>query len=84
MKKIIIGFVAMLMLVISTVSFANVQKCDDVNHQHDVSTTQITLYGAHCRGTLGCGCPGFAPITNGDVWQQAYCRHCGHARGYHR
>lgn len=47
-------------------------------------TSQRTMQGTHCSGTVGCGCPGFSPITNGDVWQQAYCRHCGHRRGCHK
>lgn len=37
----------------------------------------------HCTETVGCDCPGFDPITNGEVWQQSYCRHCGHKKRNH-
>lgn len=48
------------------------------------TATHLTSQGTHCNGTAGCGCPGFSPITNGDVWQQAYCRHCGHKKSAHK
>ena len=52
-------------------------------HEHD-SRIEVCMQGAHCNGTIGCSCSGFAPITNGDVWQQAYCRKCGHSKSVHR
>ena len=48
------------------------------------TASQLNSHGAHCNGTVGCGCPGFSPITSGDVWQQSYCRHCSHHRRYHK
>ena len=47
------------------------------------TSTQVAMEGKHCNGTVGCNCPGFAPITNGEVWQQSYCRHCGHHKRCH-
>ena len=46
--------------------------------------THVAVQGAHCNGTVGCSCSGFSPITNGEVWQQAYCKHCGHKRSVHK
>ena len=40
--------------------------------------------GAHCRGTVGCDCSGFAPITNGNLWQREDCRKCSHKKMYHK
>lgn len=48
------------------------------------SAMEATSQGSHCNGTVGCSCPGFAPITDGDVWQQSYCKRCGHHRSNHR
>lgn len=64
--------------------FANSRVKNCAQHNHSPFAAEEFSQGAHCRGTVGCGCPGFAPITNGDVWQQAYCRHCGHHRGVHK
>ena len=80
----IIGIAAMLTLLTSVSIPASVYEKDYTMHKHDISTTNVTAQGAHCNGTVGCSCPGFSPITNGDVWQQAYCRHCGHARRSHK
>lgn len=84
MKKMVIILTAMMTMVVSITTFASVQKEQINEHNHECVTTHIDMQGTHCRGTVGCGCPGFSPITNGDVWQQAYCRHCGHHRSYHR
>lgn len=48
------------------------------------SEMHIHSQGKHCSGTVGCDCPGFSPITNGDEWQKLYCKHCGHKRSCHR
>lgn len=40
--------------------------------------------GTNCSGTVGCKCPGFSPITNSELWKQAYCKHCGHHRRSHK
>lgn len=47
-------------------------------------STEVAVQGKHCSGTVGCDCPGFAPITNQEVWKQGYCKHCGHKKGCHR
>ena len=44
----------------------------------------VSFRGTHCSGTLGCSCSGFEPITNGDIWQENYCRHCNHKKSSHR
>ena len=41
-------------------------------------------HGKRCNGTVGCSCSGFSAITNGKVWQTAYCKRCGHHRSCHR
>lgn len=35
-------------------------------------------------GSVGCSCSMFSPITNGEVLQQAYCKHCGHKKSCHK
>ena len=40
--------------------------------------------GKHCNGTVGCDCPGFEPKTDGKVWENSVCKHCGHLRTYHK
>ncbi len=49
-------------------------------HTHNHAASQ----GAHCNGTVGCDCSGFAPITNGKEWQKSYCKHCGHKKSCHK
>ena len=86
MKKMIFSFTVLMAMVTAVATFAT-----SVNHMREGQTyftmagqSQVALQGTHCSGTVGCGCPGFAPITNGDVWQQAYCKHCGHKRSCHK
>ena len=84
MKKMIMALTAALALVVSASSFANVHDgTTNAAEHHQIGTCPVAVQGAHCRGTVGCSCPGFAPITNGDLWQRAYCRNCGHKRMYH-
>ena len=59
--------------------------CGDKESSNEVLTiTDVHMQGAHCTGTVGCGCTGFAPKTDGKEWQKAYCRKCGHKKTYHR
>lgn len=44
---------------------------------------EISFRGKHCSGSVGCDCSGFDPITDGDEWQKAYCKHCGHKKSCH-
>lgn len=79
----IIGIATVLAMVASVSVFANVNGDEYDGHKHESSTIHVTSQGAHCRGTVGCNCPGFSPVTSGDVWQQAYCKHCGHKKTFH-
>ena len=79
----IIGIATVLTMVASASVFANVHVSECDGHMHEAATIHITSQGTHCRGTVGCNCPGFSPITSGDVCQQAYCKHCGHKRSFH-
>lgn len=84
MKRIIICFAATLALFVSTSIIANANSEEHMSHNGLIVETHVTSQGAHCSGTVGCSCTGFSPITNGEIWQQAYCKHCGHKRNYHR
>lgn len=84
MKKTMICLTAFSMMLASVAAFATAANNIGVGQEYFSVATQLTTHGTHCNGTVGCGCPGFAPITNGDVWQQAYCRHCGHKRSVHK
>jgi hypothetical protein len=44
----------------------------------------VSFKGRHCSGTVGCSCPGFEPITNGNVWEESYCKHCKHKKSSHK
>ena len=83
MKKAVFCIVAAVAMIASVSALANSRHAESADHHHDC-TTHVHMEGKHCRGTVGCDCPGFKPITNGEVWKEAYCKHCGHGRGYHR
>lgn len=81
MKKIICAisvFVVSMVVVIGLCSFVSKTevKCE--------VCTEASCQGKHCNGTVGCDCSGFSPKTDGDEWEKAYCRHCGHHRRSHK
>lgn len=53
-------------------------------YDNDGGSYNVPFKGTHCSGTVGCSCPGFEPITNGDVWQESYCKHCNHKKSSHK
>jgi len=83
MKKMLSAFVIMTAMIAAVSVYASTTLQEHIGCNHSPFATQMTSQGRHCRGTVGCDCPGFSPIMNGDVWQQAYCRHCGHKRSFH-
>ena len=84
MKKIYYVFTVMAAMATSVTVLANSHKEDGGAHDHDVLATHVTVQGKHCTGSVGCSCTGFSPITNGEVWQQSYCKHCGHKKSCHK
>lgn len=72
---------------VAVVSVTGLCSFTSLSNSHNEITeefsTHVHAQGAHCHGIVGCDCPGFSPITNGDIWQQAYCKHCGHKRSFH-
>ena len=60
--------------------------CDDSSEVHVQTETGIAsdVQGKHCTGTVGCSCSGFRPITDGQVWQESYCKNCGHHKRFHK
>lgn len=46
--------------------------------------TQVNATGKKCNYPVGCSCSGFKPKTNGEVWEEAYCKNCGHHKKYHK
>ena len=84
MKKIVFLFAVMITMVTSVTMYANAYKNDCCAHNHGTFHSNVAVQGKHCSGTVGCSCTGFDPITNGDVWQQAYCKHCGHKKSCHK
>ena len=77
MKKIIYLVSAIVVLTVVTIGLCSFTS------QHKV-TSEMTCQGKHCTYTVGCDCPGFAPITSGDVWEESYCKHCKHHKKYHK
>ena len=80
----VLSFVLMMMAAVTVSVSANGHKESCVEQNELDVTTHVATQGTHCSGTVGCNCPGFSPITNGDVWQQAYCKHCGHKKSCHK
>ena len=60
------------------------QMTNNCAHHDEANASRMVVQGKHCSGSVGCSCSGFSPITNGKVWQQAYCKHCGHKKSSHR
>ncbi len=82
MKKTVFCFVAMITMVVSVSVYANAYPKVSAEHQHDCST-HTHMEGKHCRYTVGCSCPGFAPTQHKEVYKQSICRNCGHHKMYH-
>ena len=80
MKKLIIILVTLFLAVCGIYYYAYAEQ----GHCHHDEPTEEPCEGKHCNGTVGCDCPGFSPITNGEVWQQSYCKYCGHHKRYHK
>ena len=83
MKKMIIGIVAVLTTFVSVSVFANASKGEFQECNHGNESARVEMQGKHCRYTVGCSCPGFAPKTNGKEWERDYCRNCSHKKLFH-
>jgi hypothetical protein len=87
MKKLVFTFaiaVSSVFAAIALSSNSSAAPATTANESIEVVThCHATAQGKHCSGSVGCSCTGFSPITNGDVWQQAYCKHCGHKKSCH-
>lgn len=79
-KNFLAGVAVAVVSVIGFCSFTN----QNISRNEIAEEVHVHAQGARCNGTVGCSCPGFSPITNGQVWQQSYCRHCGHAKSVHK
>lgn len=84
MKKMVMGITVLLVMIASVTTFATAVNVLSAGQEYISVASQLNMQGAHCNGTVGCNCRGFAPITNGAVWQQAYCRYCGHKKNSHK
>ncbi|MDO5527697.1 MAG: hypothetical protein Q4F85_16620 [Prevotella sp.] len=84
MKKMFFVFTVMIAMATSVTVLANSHKEDCCANNHEALITHVTAQGKHCTGSVGCSCTGFSPITNGEVWQQSYCKHCGHKKSCHK
>ena len=87
-KLIIICCVALCILIcVGTYMHYNAtskENIENVEFGRSGCPADVSAKAKHCNGTVGCDCPGFAPITNGKEWQKAYCKHCGHRKSCHR
>ncbi len=81
MKKIICAISALMVSAVVVIGLCSFTSKTEV--KSDVCT-EVSCQGKHCTYTVGCDCPGFAPITNGDVWEESYCKHCKHHKKYHK
>ena len=83
MKKVVFGFVTMFAIAMTATVYAETTNSAEKHPNHD-ETCEVGMTRNRCNGTVGCSCSGFAPITNGDVWQESYCRRCSHHKRYHK
>lgn len=84
MKKMILGFTLISAMAMTVATFANSKENSDYIMSNYDLVTNVSMQGSHCTGTVGCSCSGFSPITDGEVWQQAYCKRCGHKKNCHK
>lgn len=82
MKKVMFCFIALVAMIASVSVFANSYNNKSTDLHHGCST-HVHMEGKHCRYTVGCSCPGFAPTQHKEVYKQAICRNCGHHRRFH-
>ena len=81
MKKIICAVSALMVSTVVVVGLCSFTSKTEV--KSDICT-EVSCQGKHCSYTVGCDCSGFAPKTNGDEWEKAYCKRCGHHKRYHK
>ncbi len=85
MKKIMYVMIALAVSVTTCVLLSSFTTSKHVSTDFSPEIhTHSSCQGKHCTYTVGCGCSGFSPITNGKVWQESYCKRCGHHKMYHR
>ena len=85
MKKLVLVLSVMVVAMsVSASVFANSGNEQSCLHEQVSLTTHVAVQGKHCTGTVGCSCSGFSPKKSGDVWEEAYCRKCGHHKKYHK
>ena len=80
MKKIICAVSSLVVTVAAVVALCSFTSRTDADRE---CRTEASCQGKHCSYMVGCDCSGFAPKTNGDEWEKAYCKHCGHHKRYH-
>lgn len=84
MKKMILGFALISAMALTVSVFASPRQTNSQVTTNNEFVTKASAQGSHCTGTVGCSCPGFSPNTSGDVWQQSYCKRCGHKKSCHK
>ena len=84
MKKLVLGLLMMVAMIMSASVFANSSNERSSLHGQVPQTTHVAMQGKYCTGTVGCSCSGFSPKKSGDVWEEVYCRKCGHHKQYHK
>lgn len=70
-------------LAISSPSSSDYYDYDYYESDGSYGSSNPSFKGKVCTGSVGCGCTGFAPITDGDVWQQSICKKCNHKKNEH-
>lgn len=68
--------------VIALSSFKSLNEAN--NHVTNTTPTHLHVEGSRCNYTVGCDCPGFAPIQHQEVYKLSYCKYCGHHKKYHK
>lgn len=80
-KRIIVSVCAVVAL--SLVGIGAIMRYNATHHDEN-ECVALGSTEARCNGTVGCGCTGFSPKTNGSEWEKSYCKKCGHHKRNHR
>ncbi|MGN1221441.1 MAG: hypothetical protein ACI4TU_10955 [Candidatus Cryptobacteroides sp.] len=83
-KRIIIAVSALVLTTAAIVALCSFTSVSRNLAEMEAAPTCVDCQGDHCSGSVGCDCSGFKAITDGEVWQESYCKKCGHHKRYHK
>lgn len=84
-KNLIIAITTVVLSGATIFGLCSFKSNETTNNQVDnIINTHACGEGKYCNYSVGCGCPGFAPIQHKEVYKLSICKHCGHHRSFHK